>query len=149
MLAGMDDEPMARPSTGMTISVRTRQDVVVMDPERFMAAARRAYRADDPQITEDQAAAQVSNVHEAVFALMDRYGALASDHPDVATGGTAVRRMSGGLGVMPGERVRDRPDGLSPAGSISCVVLDEPQPLQDYGCFLPEDAELFSSRLAP
>lgn len=28
----------------MTISLRTRRDVVVVDPDRFMAAARAAYR---------------------------------------------------------------------------------------------------------
>ena len=41
MLAGMaDDVPLEQPRPGMTISVRTRHDVVVMDPERFLAAAR-------------------------------------------------------------------------------------------------------------
>lgn len=40
---------------------------------------------------------------------------------------------------LPGARVTDRADGLSPAGLIQEVVLDEPMPLQDYGCFLPED----------
>jgi hypothetical protein len=35
---------------------------------------------------------------------------------------------------MPGSRVTDHPHGLSPAGWIREVVLDEAQPLQDYGC---------------
>ncbi|MEV4825749.1 hypothetical protein [Micromonospora sp. NPDC049274] len=30
------------PSAGMVISIRTRRDVVVVNPERFMAAARQA-----------------------------------------------------------------------------------------------------------
>jgi hypothetical protein len=29
----------------MTISLRTRQDVVIVDPERFLAAAREAFRS--------------------------------------------------------------------------------------------------------
>ncbi|WP_404867919.1 hypothetical protein ACI1MP_05825 [Kitasatospora griseola] len=31
----------------------------------------------------------------------------------------------------------DRPDGLSPAGELKSIVLNDPQPLQDYGCFIP------------
>jgi hypothetical protein len=40
---------------------------------------------------------------------------------------------------LPGSRVTDHPHGLSPAGWIREVVLGERQPLQDYGCFLPDD----------
>jgi hypothetical protein len=72
---GADDRPVM-PVAGMTIGIRTRQDVVVVDPRRFMAAARRA-------------------------------------------------------------------DGLSPAGTISHIVLGEPHPLQDCGCFLPPSPEPF------
>jgi pimeloyl-ACP methyl ester carboxylesterase len=47
---------------------------------------------------------------------------------------------------LPGQRVLDRPDGLSPAGEITQVSLEEPQPLQDYGCFLPDDPFALPSR---
>jgi hypothetical protein len=140
-----DDERMAAvPQVGMVVSVRTRHDVVIVDPDRFLAVARRAYRAQDPQITEDEADAAVADVYDAVYALIDQYGSLASEHPEVAAGATAQRRMHGGVGLLPGDRVLDRPDGLSPAGSVSMIVLGEPQPVQDYGCFLPDDADLFS-----
>jgi hypothetical protein len=35
------------PRSGMTISIRTRRGVVVVDPERFLAAARQALRDRD------------------------------------------------------------------------------------------------------
>jgi hypothetical protein len=70
----MDDgegEPVTL-TEGMTISIRTRQDVV--DPQQFLAAARRAYRELDPDITEEAAAEAVVSVYDAVHALLDRYG---------------------------------------------------------------------------
>jgi hypothetical protein len=117
---------------------------VVVNPQQFLAAARRACRELDPDITEEAAAEAVVTVYDAVHALLDRYGELASDHPDVAAGATPIRQMHGGVGLMPGERVRNRPDGLSPAGSVTQIVLGEPRPLQDYGCFLPDDLDLFA-----
>ncbi|GAA4591117.1 hypothetical protein BJY16_000167 [Actinoplanes octamycinicus] len=132
----MDDgEPGAVPRAGMVISVRSREDVVVVDPERFLAAARRAHLADHP----DADPADIADVYDAVHALLDRYGSLGSDHPEVAGGATTRRQMSGGVGWLPGDRVPDRPDGLSPAGTISEINLDVTTPLQDHGCFLPED----------
>jgi hypothetical protein len=109
---------------GMTISVRTRQDVVVADPERFFAAARQAYRDVRPEATEADAIAAVQDVHDAVHALIERDGGLVADDP------------------APGwmrPPVPDRSDGLSPAGLLRQVVLDEQPTLRDYGCFLPED----------
>jgi hypothetical protein len=126
------DEP--RPVTaGMTISVRSRRDVVVVDPERFVAAARQALRDLDPALSEAEAAAAVTDVCDAVHALLDRDGQLAAD-------AFARREIEVGRGApLPGVRVTDRTDGLSPAGWAQQIVLDEPMPLQDYGCFLPED----------
>ncbi|MFI5888513.1 hypothetical protein ACIA5D_00150 [Actinoplanes sp. NPDC051513] len=139
-----DDDAGIPPRRGMVISVLTRQDVVVMDPDRFLAAARRAYRAQDPDITEDEAAQTINDVYDAVNALMDLYGSIGSDHPDVAAGSTPRRRMHGGVGLLPKDRVHDRPDGLSPAGAISLILLDEEHTIQDYGCFLPEDDGIFT-----
>lgn len=119
------------PKAGMTISIRTRRDVVVVDPDRFLAAARQALNDRHPGLTDAEAAEAVVDVHDAVHALLDRDGALAADAVD----GEAV----GIGGRLPGTRVSDRPDGLSPAGWLQQVVLDDPQPLQDYGCFLPAD----------
>lgn len=126
------DEP--RPATaGMTISVRSRRDVVVVDPQRFLAAARQALRDLDPGLSEADAAAALVDVHDAVHALLDRDGQLAADAAD-------PREIHVGRGApLPGVRVTDRADGLSPAGLIQQIVLDEPMPLQDYGCFLPQD----------
>jgi hypothetical protein len=115
----------------MTISIRTRRDVVVVDPDRFLTAARQALRDRDPGLTDAEAADAVADVYDAVHALLDRDGALAADAIDGEGIGVAGR--------LPGVRVRDRPDGLSPAGWLQLVVLNDPQPLQDYGCFLPED----------
>lgn len=141
---GIEDPPADTPQPGMIISVLTREDVIVMDPQRFLAAARRAYRAQDPAASDVEAAAAVTDVYDAVDALINQYGRLGSEHPDVAAGASPLRRMHGGLGLRPGDRVPDRPDGLSPAGAISLILLDEPLPLQDYGCFLPETADLFT-----
>jgi hypothetical protein len=126
------DEP--RPVTaGMTISVRSRRDVVVMDPERFVAAARQALRDLDPELTEAEAAEAIAGVYDAVHAMLDRDGQLAAD-------AFARQEIEVGRGApLPGVRIDDRADGLSPAGWVREIVLDEPMPLQDYGCFQPED----------
>jgi hypothetical protein len=73
----------------------------------------------------------VADVYDAVHALLDRDGDLASD--------ALIDEVVGVGGLLPGVRVSDRPDGLSPAGLIQAVILHDPLPLQDYGCFLPED----------
>jgi hypothetical protein len=119
------------PTAGMTISVRTRRDVVVVDPERFLAAARQALRDQNPELTTAQIAEAITDVYDAVHALLDRDG-------DLAPEGMADERVGVG-GRRPGVRVSDRPDGLSPGGWIQEVVIDDSPPLQDYGCFLPED----------
>jgi hypothetical protein len=122
------DEPR-EPTAGMTISIRTRRDVVIVDPERFLSVAREAYR-ELHGLPGDAAAEEISDVYDAVHVLLDRFGRLAPDAP-----ATLVGRG----GPRPGERVLDRSDGLSPAGELEHVVLDDPRPLQDYGCLLPED----------
>lgn len=95
---GMTDA--VAPKAGMTISVRTRRDVVVMDPDRFLAAARQALRDRNPELTDAEAAEAVADVYNAVHALLDRDGALAADAVD----GEAV----GIDGPLPGRRVSDR-----------------------------------------
>jgi|GEM_PF-2685894 len=82
-------------------------------------------------MTDAEAAEAVADVYDAVHAMLDRDGALAAD--------AANDDVVGVGGPMPGVRVRDRPDGLSPAGRLQQVVIDDEQPLQDYGCFLPAD----------
>jgi hypothetical protein len=96
---------------GMTISIRTRQDVVVVDPQQFLAAARRAYRELDPDITDEAAAEAVVSVYDAVHTLLDRYGELASDHPDIAAGATPIRHMHGGVVLMPATGSTTGPTG--------------------------------------
>ncbi|MFI7702867.1 hypothetical protein [Nonomuraea sp. NPDC049480] len=123
------DEQTA-PTAGMTISVRTRRDVVVVDPERFLASARAAYCDLHPGTSEESAAENIRDVYDAVHILLDRFGRLVADTPET---------LIGRCGLRPGKRVLDRPDGLSPAGELEQIVLEEPMPLQDYGCFLPED----------
>jgi hypothetical protein len=103
----------------------------VVDPEMFMAAARQALRDCDPGLTDAGAVEAVADVYDAVHALLDRDGALAAD--------TINRESIGVGGPLPGVRVSGRPDGLSPAGWLEQVVLDDSQPLQDYGCLLPVD----------
>ncbi|NRQ30705.1 hypothetical protein HII36_02485 [Nonomuraea sp. NN258] len=110
------------PVVGMTISVRTRRDVVIADSERFLAAARAAYRDLYPEVSEESAAENVRDVYDAVHILLDRYGRLAADASETL-----------------GPRGLDRPDGLVPAGEVQQVVLGDPMTLQDYGCFLPGD----------
>jgi hypothetical protein len=142
----MDGEQQAGARAGMVISVRTREDVVVTDPVRFVNAARRAYLAQNPDASTQEAAAAVADVYDAVDALVDCYGCVASDDPDVAGEASPRRRMAGGVGLLPGDRVLDRPDGLSPAGTIRVILLDDGLPLQDYGCFLPDEDQLFARR---
>jgi hypothetical protein len=47
-----------------------------MDPDRLMIAARRAFRAENPDVSEVEACAHVGDVYDAVNALMDRYGSI-------------------------------------------------------------------------
>ncbi len=54
-------EPVV-PVAGMTISVHTRRDVTVVDPERFLAAARQALRGQEPGLTDAEAAERVTDV---------------------------------------------------------------------------------------
>ncbi|WP_157419807.1 hypothetical protein [Actinomadura kijaniata] len=123
------DEPV-RPEPGMTISVRTRHDVVITDPERFLAAARRAYRQAHPETSASEAEQAVADVYDAVHAFLDRDGRLGPPQPFPSVGRGAPR---------PGERAPNHPDGMSPAGEITRIVLGDPKPLQDHGCLLPED----------
>ncbi|MER5863400.1 hypothetical protein [Kitasatospora sp. NPDC002040] len=120
----MDD--LVIPAAGMTLSLRTRQDVVIVDPERFLAAARAAFRELYPEATEEELAENVRDVRDAAFVLVERHGGLTADEP-------------GPPGLLPGRRFQDRPDGLSPAGRMQHLTLGEAELLQDYGCFLPED----------
>ncbi len=115
----------------MTISIRTRRDVVVVDPGRFMTTARQALREQNPAMTDAEATEAVTDVYDAMRALLDRDGHLAADAIDGEPIGVGGR--------LPGVRISDRPDDLSPAGWLQQVVFDEPQPLQDHGCFLPDD----------
>lgn len=121
------------PREGMTISLRLRRDLVIVDPGRFLAAARRAYHDLNPDLCEAQVVETIGDVHDAVFALLDHEDGRTLIWPD-------IEKPEVGPGApLPGERALDRPDGLSPAGWLLEVVLDECQPLQDYGCFLPDD----------
>jgi hypothetical protein len=128
------DVPVA-PTAGLTISVRTRRDVVIIDPEKFLAAARQALRDRNPDLTDSRAAEMLTDVTEAVCALLDRDGQLALDEH-----GVVLNEPEFGPGARPPRaRDLDRTDGLSPAGWLQQIVFDDPRPLQDYGCFLPAD----------
>ncbi|MBM2623810.1 hypothetical protein JIG36_50810 [Actinoplanes sp. LDG1-06] len=104
-----------------------------MDPQRFIAAARRAYLAANPTATPQQVEQDVADVRDAAYALIDRYGSLAPDHPAVATRNGSRPDMHGGAGLLPGDYDTDRPDGLSPAGSLRVLDLDTAT-LQSFGC---------------
>jgi hypothetical protein len=129
------------PSVGMTISVRVRRDVVVVDPQRFLAAARRAYRELNPDVSEAEVAEVIVDAVDAAYALLERFGQLAPDDPDGMWGRATVGDTSPGDAGRTGAGGRDleRPDGLSPAGWRTHVVLNDAMSLQDYGCFGPED----------
>lgn len=137
----VSDDPVA-PVAGMTISVRIRRDLVIVDPDRFLAAAREAYRDRNPGCSQTDASDAVADVTEAMFALLDRAAAFPSnaDAPGMPPIWPDPQRPECGPGApAPGVRVTDRADGLSPAGWLQHVVLGEAQPLQDYGCFAPAD----------
>lgn len=106
---------------------------MIADPGRFLATARRAYHDLNPDLHEAEVAETIGDVYDAVYALLDHEDGRAVIWPDT------TKPECGRRALLPGERVLDRPDGLSPAGWIVEVVLDERQPLQDYGCFLPEN----------
>jgi hypothetical protein len=116
-----EDEDAVTLHPGMVITVRTRHDVVIVDPDRFLAAARHAYPADNPGTIDDDLEGALQDPYYAVDALMDRYYILGSDHPEVAAGSSKPATMHGGLGLRPGRRIPDRPDGLSPAGTITHI----------------------------
>jgi hypothetical protein len=128
------EAPVPALREGMVISVRVREDVVVVDPGRFLAAARQAYQAKNPSTTDEDVRRAVTNVYDAAYALIERYGSLASNHPEVAGSGSAATHISP---RRPGITV-DRPDGLSPAGGLSTIELDVAT-LHSQGCFLDLD----------
>jgi hypothetical protein len=59
------------PREGMTISLRLRRDLVITDPGRFLAAARRAYHDLNPDLHEAQVVETIGDVSDAVYALLD------------------------------------------------------------------------------
>src|SRR5690242_2630827 len=122
----------AAPTEGMTISLRVRRDLVIVDPDRFMAAARDAYRHLNPGASGEE----VVDVYDAVHALLDREEL---GRPETGIWPPPGHIEVGRGGLLPGSRITDRADGLSPAGHVTHIVLDEHRPLQDYGCFLPAD----------
>ncbi|MFC7280160.1 hypothetical protein ACFQS1_39900 [Paractinoplanes rhizophilus] len=144
----MNDDPEP-PHPGMIISVISREDVIVMDPLRFLAAARHAYLRQDPEASDEEAARAVADLYDAADTLIEEYGLLASEHPDVAAGATPRRRMRGGVGWLPGDYVHDRPDGLSPAGAVREIRVIKGPALQDYGCAFPRWDELFRGSSDP
>jgi hypothetical protein len=79
----------------------------------------------------------VSDVYDAMFALLERAGLAESTGPRIWPSPGDQPEFGPGA-APPGRRVTDRSDGLSPAGWLQQVVL-EPRPLQDFGCFLPAD----------
>ncbi|MGW0518457.1 hypothetical protein [Crossiella sp. NPDC003009] len=101
----MEETPV--PVADMTISVRSRRDVVIVDPERFLAAARQGCRDLYPEATEAEADAQVAGVRDAVFLLLDRDGQLAPWDRSA------------------GPEHGPRPDGLAAAGFNQAIVLNE------------------------
>lgn len=111
------------PEKDMIISVRMRRDVKIVDPQRFLAAARQAYRDLNPEADEDEAADVVTDVRDAVFALLDRFGQLAPDS----------------LAVSGSQWDLDRADGMAPEGFHTTVVFDDPMTLREHGNFLPAD----------
>jgi hypothetical protein len=127
-------DPVA-PVAGLTISIRTRRDVVIVDPEKFLAAARQALRDVNPDFTDAQVSEALTGVVDAVYALLDRDGQLGLDEH----GATMTEPEFGPGARRPGTRDLDRVDGLSPAGWLQQIVLDDPRPLRDYGCFPPAD----------
>ncbi|MEV7021977.1 hypothetical protein [Kitasatospora sp. NPDC093558] len=133
---GCSEDELPLPVGGMTISVRTRRDVVVVDPERFLAAARAAFREVYPGTSEEDAHRDVRDVVDAAAVLLERDGVLA---PGLRDAGASA------CGPFPGLRVLDRPDGLSPAGELQQIVLDDPEPLQDIMLFqLGQGRDLFA-----
>jgi hypothetical protein len=71
------------PVPGMTISIRSRRDVVIVDPERFLAAARQALHELDPDLNAEETAAAITDVYDAVHALLDTE--VASSRPMSST----------------------------------------------------------------
>jgi hypothetical protein len=134
-------DEMTIPVSGMTISVRSRRDVVIVDPDQFLAAARRAYRDVHPDVSEEGAAESIVDAVDATYALLERFGQLLPDDPAGMIMMPSRGRTSQAEGSLPGKDGQDaeRTDGLSPAGWRTQVVLNETVTLQDYGCFGPED----------
>ncbi|MBB2940640.1 hypothetical protein FB565_000344 [Actinoplanes lutulentus] len=142
-----DEDESVTLQPGMVISIRSRHDVVIIDPDKFLTAARRAYLAYNPGADESELAVALADPYCAVDALINCYHTLASDDPELAAGSSEPPTMHGGVGLRPGQRVPDRPDGLSPAGMILSIEFGHHTPLQDYGCFLPSFTELMAEPL--
>ncbi|MEY9874249.1 hypothetical protein ABH931_003743 [Streptacidiphilus sp. MAP12-33] len=130
----MEDEQRVRPRAGMTISVRTREEVVVVDPDRVIAAARAALVEDDPEMTEEQAARHVVDVYDAVDALVEHHGGRLA--PETMSLAQTHGRRSG----------RANPDGLDPVGYIRHYAVDDPVPLRHLAsCFRVPDHDPFAT----
>jgi hypothetical protein len=98
---------------------RSRNDFVVTDPGRFLAAADGAVQDLDPGPEPGTRRSGVTDVYDAVFALLERDGELAPatgpSAPDA--GGTRIVAVPGAARV-PEPVVGDRAAGLSPAGGL-------------------------------
>jgi hypothetical protein len=136
----------------MTISVRMRRDVVVADPQRFLAAARRAYRDLHPEVDEAEAAGLIVDAVDAAYALLERFGHLEPDDPRAAARrAPTVHHTPEHTGRAPVDGPPDprRPDGLSAAGWRTQIVLNDPMPLRDPGCFDQADPFALPSDSSP
>jgi hypothetical protein len=99
---------------GMNISVRMRLDFVVTDAERFLAAARRAYRAVYPDTDDEQAAQAVTCAADAIFTVLEHARVLpASPDEQLATYDL---------------------DGLERGGWRAQAIFNDPWPLHKGGC---------------
>src|SRR5215467_1491032 len=107
----LGDEPL---NDGMRVSVRFRRDFIVVDADRVLAAARRAYLTLHTQATPDDAARGVTCAADAVFTLLETDGLLG----DAVDARLAARAD----------------DGLQVAGWVAEFVGPEMNPLVAGGC---------------
>ena len=112
------DDPLVN---GMSLSIRLRRDFTVVDGDRLLATARRAYRELNPGTSAEEACECVSCAADALFVMLEHAGLLGDAVDSRLARYTSSRLEVGGWRA---HVVLNEPEPLSPRPRGDCLRGD-------------------------